>query len=896
MLSSMKISKHLSVFLSFALIGSVAVPGLQQSSTLAGTGTPLCSHAGTAPGENQGASSIPTFGPGTNNRVTYGPLNDPVNLKPDPNVGKLTDPTKVIMAADKARSLAGANKARTTDRPGQPDAETLLAKLPLSFVENRGQSHKAVRFEVKARHHKVFFTPSEVVFASAPEIDGKRKLDAIRMKFDGASQYPVISGENQLPGRFNFFKGHDPAKWTTDVPSYNGVSYGQIYKGVDLVFRDAQRKIERDFLIAPGVDPKIIRMRYEGAKTLRVSKEGELVIETQVSSLTESKPQAYQSIEGRRVEVEANYKIARDGGVGFEVGDYDRSRPLVIDPILRFSTFVGGSSSDQGRGLAVDSTGIYVVGSTSGLEYPGTGTFGSPGGGDGDAFAVKLTPDGSSLIYSAVIGGSEGGFAFTTQVHPSDGTLYILGVTTSIDFPTTPGAFDTSFNGMQDYTVTRLNAAGNAFIWSTYIGGGGVEISNGGIDVYNNGDCWMVGVSGSLGPAESPNPYPVAITFGTNLSATNIGSGVATALRAENGFVITSGFWGGGGKGVVINKGNLDFVYTGDTSSPGAPVCLGVGNPFPSCQAAGFDTTFNGGVSDVLVTRFTNVGTPIGSTFIGDPVNNSSDQSNGVALDSANPPNIYVCVRTFGSNYPTTAGAFDTTFNGGLQDLAVTKLNPTLSSLVYSTYIGASDQEDVFGIAVNSAGMAHITGFTDSVDFPVTTSVPPSVFGGGGNDAFVTKLNPAGSALLLSAFIGGSSGDIGQAIRLNSAGTVATIVGTTGSANFPTTPGAFDTSFGGLGDAFVTQVDAVFNICILAPGRVVLVNLTTGDFTYCGPGGPLSGTGAVSTNGCTITITSPKANIVVDTCARSGRARLFLASGPLLMFDPNISDNQCICP
>ena len=277
----------------------------------------------------------------------------------------------------------------------------------------------------------------------------------------------------------------------------------------------------------------------------------------------------------------------------------------------------------------------------------------------------------------------------------------------------------------RNYVVTRINAAGNGFVWSTYIGGSGDELLQGGIDVYNNGDCWFVGGSSSLGPTQSATPFPIATTFGTNLSPTNSGifDGVAVALLGSNGFVITSGFWGGTdidqGTGVAINQGTLDFHYSGFTFSVNAPVCLSAGNPFPTCQATGFDTGYNGG-RDGHITRFTNAGKPIGSTYLGDPVFGAlaDDQAYGVAIDAAN--NIYVGGDTGGPAFPTTPGAFDTTHNG-VTDLFVTKFNPTLSTLVYGTFIGGSSFDQAFTgqcIAVNSAGHGAYRRLVRFTQFP----------------------------------------------------------------------------------------------------------------------------------------------------------------------------------
>jgi beta-propeller repeat-containing protein len=850
-------------------------------------------------------------GPGTSDNAGYGPLSDPPNVTSELKTGTPNVPPEILERSGNLEP-SGIKDASGAGKRGQPDLDTLLARLPIHFVENRGQANAAVRFEVNANHHKVFFASNEVVFAAAPEVNGKRRPEAIRLRFDGASPSPAIAGTELLPGKFNYFVGNDPSKWETDVPSYRGVAYKGLYKGVDLIFKDAHGQIERDFVISPGVDPGIIQMSYQGAKRIRLSKEGELVVETRWSVLTEARPEAFQNIDGKTVKVATNFKIAKGNGVAFEVGDYDRSQPLIIDPVFRFSTFVGGSGDDRALGVAVDATGVYAVGETPSLGFPTSGIFGPLAG--TDQFALKLTADGSMLVYSDIIGGAALDRAFACQVHPSDNSLYVLGVTGSANFPTTVGSFDTTFNGgVLDYNVTRINAAGNGFIWSTYIGGGGDEASLGGIDVYNNGDCWIVGGTSSRGPSQGPNPYPVATTFGTNLSPTNAGGagsfdGVATAIRSTGNQVVTSGFWGGGnsqGSGVAINKSSLDFYFCGVTFSATTPVCTGVGVPFPSCQSAGFDTTHNIG-RDGYITRFTNVGNPIGSTYLGDPIALSADNRLfGISFDGSTPPNVYVAGSTSGPGYPTTPGAFQTTYNGGTFDQVVTRLTPTLSALGYSTFIGGLGEDEAFGIAVDGAGNAYITGKTSSANFPVTPQFPTSVFKGI-FDATFTKLNPAGSALLLSSYIGGSGSDRGNAIRLNAGGTLATIAGTTSSVDFPTTPGAFDTSYNGGDDAFVTQVNpGLFDVCIQddSNGSFLMFNSTSGEyqFTNCA-GVTITGVGTLRRRGDQITLehNAGDRRVVasIDSAVNKGSAAIqsFSQGRTFTITDRNTANNTCNCP
>lgn len=830
-------------------------------------------------------------GPGTNDSGEgLGPRSDPAVASPNLKGNTFPSIPGVHQVFDRnSGQVSGLNKG---SQPGSSrlKAAEYLAKRPLSFIENRGQTHPSVRFEVRAGTHTVFFTPQETVFATFPENDGKRTGEALRIKFPGASPNPTVSGLDRLSANYNFFTGNDPANWKTDVPTYSSIAYKNLYKGVDLIYRDSKGKIERDFVIAPGVSPSVISMKYEGAKKVRIGGEGNLVVETDLSVLTESKPIAYQEIRGERIEVTANFKLARDGSVGFEVGSYDEGEPLVIDPIFGFSTFVGGNNDDEAFGLAVDASGVYVTGYTVSVNFPVTNTFGTRAG--IDTFAFKLSPNGSTLIYSAILAGNGTDIGLSTQVRPGDQTLYVLGFTQSANFPTTVGAFDTTFNGgVADYTVTRLNAAGNGLVWSTYIGGSGQEVALGGIDVYINGDCWIVGGTDSGGAT-----YPVATTFGTNLSPANAGGfdGVATAINAAGTIVITSGFWGGlstdQGAFVKINQGTLDFHYTGFTFSSNAPVCTGVGAPFAACLAAGFDTTYNGG-RDGHVTRFTNVGTPRGSTFLGTPASTANDEPWSIDIDNAN--NIYVGGNTTGPTYPTTPGAFDTTFNGGTSDQVVTKFNSTLSLLGYSTFIGGSGDDAGRGIAVTGTGEANLAGFTNSLDYPA----PPSSFSGAA-DATVARFSASGSALTFASYIGGASTDAALGIRLNSA-SVVTIAGFTGSPNFPTTPGAFDTTFNGVFDVFVSQVSTTFTNCLRQDGdpTVLFFNALTGQYQLCAPLGiTLTGTGTVSISGCSLTVSDANTFIQINLCSRTGFASVFVPGKAFVItVDQNIDDNVCVC-
>jgi hypothetical protein len=359
---------------------------------------------------------------------------------------------------------------------------------------------------------------------------------------------------------------------------------------------------------------------------------------------------------------------------------------------------------------------------------------------------------------------------------------------------------------------------------------------------------------------------------------------------------------------VVLDQSSLDFYLLEISQSPNPPVCTGVGTPFANCQAAGYDTTPNG-VHDGLVTRFSSVGKALASTLLGDATNPSSNtEPHGIAIDSAHPPNVYVAGNTTGANYPTTPGAFDRTFGGDsiFFDYFVSKLNPTLSVLEYSTFIAGPGRAEAGDpcIAVSSGGVAYVTGSTPSSSFPVTTFAPGPIFGGGEFDAFVTALSPSGNSLVFSTFLGGLGVDRGSRVRLNPSGTSVTVVGDTSSGNFPTTAGAFDTSFNGAADAFVAQLDATFETCIQddTTGNLLKLNFTTGAYQFSNCDGvTLSGTGLVIRRGSMFSLqhtgSDRRIQASVDTSANRGTASIQVLSlgKTFTLTDRNTLNDSCTC-
>jgi hypothetical protein len=486
---------------------------------------------------------------------------------------------------------------------------------------------------------------------------------------------------------------------------------------------------------------------------------------------------------------------------GFQLADYDATRPLIIDPVLVYSTFIGGANVDSGFDITVDASGnAYVTGSTQLLIIPSTfpttaGAFDTThNGGSQDAFVAKLNPTGSALIYSTFLGGSALDSASGIAVD-STGNAYVTGTTESPDFPTTVGAFDTTHNADRDAFVTKLNPTGSALIYSTFLGGLDGDFGRS-VVVDNVGSAYVTGNTFSSSFPTTPG------AFDTTISPDEVADVFVTKLNSAGSALVYSTHLGGSrgasSGGIALDASGSVYV-TGSTSSTDFPTTVGA-----------FDTTSNG-LGDVFVTKFNPTGSAlVYSTFLG---GSTSDEAHGIAVDASG--SAYVTGPTTSSNFPTTVGAFDTTYNGGFADAFVAKLNPSGAALVYSTFVGGVDFESSSDVAVDNSGSAYVTGGTSSPNFPTTVDAFDTTYSGGTEEAFVTKLNPSGSALAYSTFLGGpgtnpNSGvadNFGLGITLDISGSFY-VTGDTRSPDFPTSPGAFDTTFNGVQDAFVTKFSA----------------------------------------------------------------------------------------
>lgn len=691
--------------------------------------------------------------------------------------------------ASSARMSADAPPSATNIRAAQSSRpQASPAQLLLNFVVNAGQADPVVRFYVKGAGHTVFFTPAEVVFSAGRQAEGERTdWSVVRLRFDGTNVNPRLEGVQPLAGTASFFLGNDPANWRTQVPTYGGVAYRELYPGIDLIYHGTEGQLKSEFVVAPGVDAGQIRLVYRGVQAVRRRGDGALVLQTGLGELVEERPLIYQEVEGRRVEVEGGYRMLGGGEVGFALGAYDATRPLVIDPTLSYSTYLGGSSFDRGLALAVDGSGnAYVTGTTLSSDFPTTaGAYSTSLNGSFDIFVTKVNVGGTGLSYSTYLGGSGSDIGNGVAADGS-GNAYVTGQTRSTDFPTVSAIQGTHGDGgtNNDAFVVKLNAGGAGLGYSTYLGGTSSDVGAG-IAVDSLGGAY---VTGSTSSVNFPTVGPIQAAGGGGTDA------FVTKVNAAGTSWSYSTYLGGGGtdvgRGIAVDGSGSAYV-AGQTGSSDFPTAT----PIQGSIA---------GAKDAFVTQVNVGGTAWGySTYLG-----GSSSDNGMAITVDGSGDAYVTGSTLSTDFPTTTGVFDTSANGS-DDVFVTKVAAGGTAWSYSTYLGGSSTDIGRGIGVGS-GTAYVTGETGSTDFP-TASPFQATNGGGTRDAFMTEVAADASVLSFSTYLGGAQGDFGTGLAMNSAGgsVSAYVVGETDSSDFPTA-NALQPASGGSRDAFVAKFCALF--------------------------------------------------------------------------------------
>jgi len=654
-----------------------------------------------------------------------------------------------------------------------------FGRIELSFERNDGQFDSRVKFLSRHPGYNLALTGDEAVM----QFTTPKSSSSIRMKFLGHRRNMKVEGVERMATSTNYLRGGSRQK--TNVPSFKRVLYSDVYRGIDVEYHGDGRLLEYDFIVKPGANPDAIRIGFSGVRYKSIDSSGDLILNADGPPLVQRKPRVYQNIDGQEKIVEAAYVLTQ-GHVSFKVGAYDKTRPLVIDPVLLYSTFFGGSGSEIAYGLAVDGQGaMYVAGVTNSGDFPlAAGVQGTYGGGTSDAFVFKLDPTGTQLVYSTFIGGIGADEAHAIAVD-AGGSAYITGYTQSNNFPIVNG-FQKGRGGGQDAYFLKLNASGTAIDYSTFLGGSqddrGFALA---LDAGNN--AYITGTTGSanfplLNPFQSSNAGGFADAFVTKIGPA--------------GNIIYSTFVGGVGNdnplGIAVDGNGAAYV-TGWTTSVNFPLA----NPF---QARFGGTVTPIGPDDVFVFKLNPAGRALEySTYVG---GTASDEGTRIAVDSAG--SAYVTGFSSSVNFPVQR-PYQATLNGLTStDAFVLKLAPDGASLVYSTYFGGFQQESGSGIAVDSAGAVYITGFTTSFDLPTANQIQASL--GGDRDAFVAKFDPGGNVLVFSTFLGASAADGGVSLALDASRNIY-VAGFTNSPDFPIA-GAFQPGYNPGQDAFVSKLNA----------------------------------------------------------------------------------------
>jgi len=731
-------------------------------------------------------------------------------------------PTSYLICA---ATITAAFAANTPDAATRARIDHSYGKLPLQFEANQGQQPAQVKFLSRGRDYTVFLTPDGATLSLRklrPEVNFDKpglpatelRLEAasdLRLKLEGANPKVTLTGADPLPGRMNYFIGNNPAKWRTDVSTYGKVRYAHVYPGIDLVFYGNQRHLEYDFVLSPGAAPDAIRLAVEGAdRTLVDDATGDLVLQTGSQEIRFHKPLVYQpeTDSAPRQELSGQFRVTKNH-VSFALARYDHARTVVVDPVLAYSTFLGGSDEDLAYAVAIDKQGnAYITGSTCSANFPtttgsydpvqpphGSGTYCNDGVSQtgSDVYVTKLNPSGSALVYSTYLGGSYQDYGRGIAVD-SAGDAYVAGGTVSADFPVTNSSFcapvlvEVGNCGFEEEStcqgggapnslsfgsfITKLNPAGSALLWSTFIGGTGND----------------------------------------NITAMTVDSSGDVYVAAN---ATSSPYYPG------LCPGNPEVNFYWPTTSNGWAT-------YPNPTGGGFQTTFHQAFSKVS----SDGSTLLYSTLFYSPEGNSGnwDEATSIAVDNSG--KAYIGGFGNATGFPTSLNAFQPTCascaNNSQYDGFVIAFDPSQSgaaSLVYSTYLGGNGYgnngqnncggDQVYGVSVDSNDNAYVTGSACSADFPTTTGAyqtidpkPTNCINSSAN-AFLTKLNSTGTALDYSTFLNGTTCDeaaVGYGVSVNASGDVF-VTGTTADSAFPTVNPLFPSSSYG-NSAFVTEFNS----------------------------------------------------------------------------------------
>lgn len=708
------------------------------------------------------------------------------------------------------------NQTRLKPTMPPPDEQTRkrvldsFGRLPLSFEENRGQVKGGVRFLSRGKGYTIFLTPTEAVFSLKQASESARSRDVLRMKFAGANPEPEIRGLDQLPGRTSYITGNDRSEWRSEIPTFERVQYSAVYPGIDAVYYGNQRNLEYDFVVSPGADPKVIEITFEGARSLSSDNEGNLHLRLARGSLVQHAPVIYQETESGREIVSGGYVIKGENRVSFEIGEYDKASKLVIDPVLSYLTYLGGTDGDLGgeaKGIAVDFAGnAYITGRTGEDDFPISSNAFQEELGQVDVFVTKLNSSGTNIVYSTFIGGQNFDTGLAIAV-TTDGKACITGQTNVFHinliprnlWPLTSNAFQRHPFYLSQRTatifdafVTVLNSSGSDLIYSTYYGGNGIDAGRS-IAVDNQGKIYIAGETAS-------NDLAMKNSFDASFNG-NVDGFVAKFDPMEtrdSDTLVYATYLGGSGDdrahGIAVDSSRNAYIV-GQTDSANFPTR----NPFQTRQ-----TNFDAFLTKINPSQ-SGSASLVYSTILG---GNQIDIARSVAVDSSG--SAYVTGSSESTSGFPLLNPLDDTVVGS--EIFITKFNSQGNGLIYSTFLGGDGDEEGRGIAIDSFGLAYVIGKTNSGEsFPVVNPLPDTARAG--EDAFVLRLSSDGQTISYSTLLGGIDEDVGNGIDVDGNGE-AYIAGRTTSSNLPVTENVFQPQRNGPVDGFVAKITSIADLTL----------------------------------------------------------------------------------
>ncbi len=696
-----------------------------------------------------------------------------------------------------------ANSSHASSAPSKEAVSAKLATLERGWVKNEGQWDERALFSAPGYFGNTWITKDGQLVHVA--VKGKESWVISERWVGGKVQ--TIKGEEELPTKVSYFVGNDPSKHKTNLPTYRYVSLGEVWSGIEVKLKATQKTVEKLFYVKPGADPSKIVVEVGGAEGLRLSKDGEIIIQTGLGELKLSKPIAWQEKDGKKLPVEVSYKLIGKNRYSFVVAKADPTLPIVIDPILQ-STYLGGSNDDHAYAIAIHpKTGeVYVAGTTRSTGFPGTSGGAQtscnncaidPEEPSGDVFVARLNKELTQILQSTYLGGSRWDIAYALAIHPKTGEVYVAGVTKSENFPKTTGGAQESIGGFHDAFVSRLNKELTQILQSTYLGGSSEDFAQALAIHPKTGEVYVAGETYS-------KDFPQTAGGAQSIRGGDWNDAFVARLNKELTQILQATYLGGNhsdrAHALAIHPITGDVYVAGETLSTNFPK-----------TTRGAQTRKNG-FSDIFVARLNKELTQIlQSTYLG---GSGMDRAQALAIHPKT-GEVYVAGETESTDFPGTSGGAQKTYGsdkrdaGGRSDAFVARLNKELTQILQATYLGGNYSDKARALAIHpKTGEVYVAGSTSSTNFPKTTGGAQPIRGGVLSDAFVARLNSNLTQILQATYLGGNYSDDAHALAIHPKTGEVYVAGETYSKDFPQTAGGAQAASGGPSDAFVARLTA----------------------------------------------------------------------------------------